>query len=82
MPTHPLTYWVPNQGGDTCIPEGYVLVLGPDNQNYIIPEFMVPALEHDFRAIRRKRDLRASSAPGTVSYSSGNTPVCPPAWNI
>lgn len=26
------------------IPEGYVLVTGPDDQTYVMPEFCVPAL--------------------------------------
>ena len=32
----------------TWIPEGYVLVTGPDEQPYVVPEFCVPALHHIF----------------------------------
>jgi hypothetical protein len=37
------------------IPEGFVLLVGPNNENYILPEFMVPALDQDFHSNKKKK---------------------------
>lgn len=52
---------------DSWIPEGYVLVVGPNNKNYIVPDFILPALKQDYLAAARKEEIMAFSAPGTVS---------------
>ena len=49
-------------------PDGYVTVMGPDDQRYLVPEFMVPALHQTFEGYRKKRDLEVFSAAGAVSY--------------
>jgi hypothetical protein len=38
------------------IPEGFVLLVGPNNENYILPEFMVPALDQDFHSNKKKKN--------------------------
>jgi hypothetical protein len=52
------------------IPEGFVLLVGPNNENYILPEFMVPALDQDFHSNKKKKKLRAYESSGTVSLYS------------
>jgi hypothetical protein len=64
----PSTIWVPKLTSKSWIPEGYILMTGPDNEQYIAPEFMVPVLEQDYNAKGKKKELRASGAPGTVSH--------------
>jgi hypothetical protein len=63
----PSTFWVPKSTSNSWIPEGYVLMTGPDNQDYIVPEFMVPVLDQDFNAKEKKKELGVSGALGTVS---------------
>jgi hypothetical protein len=49
------------------IPEGYVLLSGPDGKNYIVPDFFVHALDHNLDSYRKKEDLKIERAAGTVS---------------
>lgn len=53
----------------SSIPEGYVVTTGPDNHEYVVPEFMVPALHHLFDGHRKKIDLDTFSRAGAVSTS-------------
>jgi hypothetical protein len=66
----PLTIWVPKNTVESWIPDGFVLLTGPDNEKYIAPEFMVPVLDQEYNAKEKKRNLRASSAQGSVSTHS------------
>jgi hypothetical protein len=54
------------------IPEGYVLVTGPDEQPYVVPEFCVPALHHIFDGYRKKDQLQVVKASGSVSSNTGS----------
>ena len=54
------------------IPEGYVLVTGPDEQPYVVPEFCVPALHHIFDGYRKKDQLQVFKASGSVSNNTGS----------
>jgi len=56
-----------NEGDHSWIPEGYVTVAGPDGNNYIVPEFMVPTLHQSFEGYRKKVDLGVNTAAGSVS---------------
>lgn len=60
------TVWVPIHG-ESWIPDGFVLVMGPDEKRYILPEFMLPDRDQTFNARKRAQELMASSAAGTVS---------------
>jgi hypothetical protein len=51
----------------TPIPEGYVVVTGPDDNQYVVPDFMVPALHQMFDGYRKKLDLDAFRQAGSVS---------------
>jgi len=52
------------------IPEGYVLVSGPDKEDFLVPDFMVPALHQVFDGYRKKKVLDAIKGAGNVSYNS------------
>jgi hypothetical protein len=56
-----------SQSKEPWIPQGYVEVIGPDDQHYILPEFMVPALHDIFGGHRLKEDLGVFKAAGSVS---------------
>lgn len=56
----------PNEKEDTWLPEGYVVVIGPDNKKYIMPDFMVPGLDQDYQSKEKKEELRVLTAKGTV----------------
>ena len=51
-----------------AIPEGYILIKGPDNQQYVIPQFMVPAFHQMFDGFRKRKDLKVYRAAGSVSH--------------
>ena len=61
------TVWVPIHDGDSWIPDGFVIVMGPDEKRYILPDFMLPDLDQSFNARKRAKELQANSAAGTVS---------------
>lgn len=63
----PSSLQISNKKDDSWIPEGYVLLLGPDDEKYVVPEFMVPALNQDYHSKNVKEDLKVSSSKGTVS---------------
>jgi hypothetical protein len=51
-----------------AIPEGYVLITtGPDQEQYVVPEFMVSSLHQTFDGYRKKLDLKAYGRAGCVS---------------
>lgn len=50
-----------------CIPDGFVMVLGPANERYIIPDFFKPALYQLLDSFREKQDLEIEKEEGTVS---------------
>src|ERR1700678_674784 len=49
-----------------CIPEGFVLLIGPDEEKYMGPEFLVALIDQDYYSKKKKKKL--SGAPGTVSF--------------
>jgi len=49
------------------IPEGFTTGIGPDGQHYLVPEYMVPALDQAFVSYRKKTELGACNAPAAVS---------------
>jgi hypothetical protein len=61
------TIWVPIRDGESWIPDGFVLVIGPDQKEYILPDFLLPDLDQSFNARQRAKDIKASSGAGTVS---------------
>jgi hypothetical protein len=49
------------------VPEGYVAVMGPDNIQYVVPEFFTPALQQTLDGLLEKEKLDIRKASGTVS---------------
>lgn len=50
------------------IPDGFVLLIGPDDEKYIVPEFLVDSLDQDYYTMKEKKKLSAHTAQGTVSF--------------
>jgi hypothetical protein len=49
------------------IPEGFVVIKGPDSRRYIVPEFMLPSMQQQFDGDQNKIDLEAFLHLGAVS---------------
>ncbi|KAF8954483.1 hypothetical protein BDZ97DRAFT_1864963, partial [Flammula alnicola] len=45
------------------IPDGFTIGTGPDGQQYLVPQYMVLALDHAFASYQSKADLGVSNAP-------------------
>jgi hypothetical protein len=60
-----------NESDTTWVPDGYVRLEGPGYKTYIVPEFMVPALDQDYHSNKKKDELKVVYAKGTVSLSFG-----------
>lgn len=54
-------------GAASWIPEGYVAIMGPDQQRYVVPDFCVPALHQTLDGYRKKDALQVFKATGSVS---------------
>jgi hypothetical protein len=50
----------------TAIPDGYVEVIGPSGQHFLVPQFFAPALQITMDGMKEKRDLNIEKAAGTV----------------
>jgi hypothetical protein len=51
------------------VPDGYTIGIGPNGQHYIVPQFMVTALDNAFESYRVKSDLKVANFQGEVSSS-------------
>ena len=60
--------FLPKKSTPSWIPEGYVLLVGPDDKKYLVLDFMVDSIDQDYHLIVKKKELKAYSAPGTVSH--------------
>ncbi|KAF8799625.1 hypothetical protein BYT27DRAFT_7120018 [Phlegmacium glaucopus] len=49
------------------IPEGFVTMVGPDDQRYLVPEFMVPGMHQLVQGNQKKKELNVAGASGSVS---------------
>ncbi|KAF8811434.1 hypothetical protein BYT27DRAFT_7089498 [Phlegmacium glaucopus] len=57
----------PLESNTARIPDGYLVIIGHNDQRYIVPEFMVPALHQMFEGYRKKDSLEVFTATGSVS---------------
>lgn len=57
------------ENDDPWVPEGFVCVVGPDEKPYMVPQFMLPAIFHEYHANKNREELNALGASGTVSYN-------------
>jgi hypothetical protein len=51
------------------LPDGFAIGIGPNNQQYLVPQYMVPALDQAFAAYQSKADLGVLNARPGVSFS-------------
>src|ERR1700761_4089029 len=49
------------------IPDGFTTRIGPDGQHYLVPQYMVPALDQAFESYQKKAELRVDNQPAGVS---------------
>jgi len=54
------------ESSSTWIPEGYVEVMGPDGQCYLVPGYCAPALQSCLDGFKEKKRLKIEKAAGTV----------------
>lgn len=52
---------------DTWVPEGYVVIIGPNKQRYVVPEFCAPTLQQQIDVEEKKKDKEVHKAAGAVS---------------
>ena len=67
MASNPSTSNISDQSDGPWIPRGYMQVNSPDNEQYILPEFMFLALQQECNAYMKRQDLGADQASGLVS---------------
>jgi hypothetical protein len=51
----------------TPVPDGFTTGVGSNNQQYLVPQYMVPALDQAFSAYQSKADLGVLNARPRVS---------------
>ena len=56
----------PNAATLTEIPEGFTLRVGPRDKEYLVPQYMIPALDQAFAAYHHKTDLNVLHAEPEV----------------
>ena len=49
------------------IPDGFTTGIGPDGQHYLVPQYMVPAMDQAFESYRKKAELHVDNQPAGVS---------------
>jgi hypothetical protein len=59
-----------NNSSSSSIPEGFVEVIGPNGQLYLVPRFYAPALNTTtaLDGLEEKKKLEIEKAAGTVSF--------------
>ena len=55
--------------GNDAIPEGFVIIMGPKGQQFLVPEFYVPAMRQTLDGIEEKNKLEIGKSDGTVRIS-------------
>jgi hypothetical protein len=61
----------------TWIPDDFVILVGPENEEYLVPEFMLPKLYLDYHSKEMKRDFGSWGAKGTVSVRISQSGIYP-----
>ena len=49
------------------IPDGFTTRIRPDSQHYLVPQYMVPALDQEFASYWKKAELHVDNQPAGVS---------------
>jgi len=59
------------------VPDGMTTRLGPNDQPFLVPQYMIPALDHAFASFRKKGDVGALEAKPLVSDGAAGTDAFP-----
>ena len=57
----------------TAVPDGFTMCLGPDDKECVLPQYLIPALDHAFASFRKKGDLQVLKAKPQVSLTAIST---------
>lgn len=51
----------------SAVPDGFTMGVGPDDQAFLVPQYLVPALDHEFDAYNSKAKFDILKAQPGVS---------------
>jgi hypothetical protein len=54
----------------TAVPDGFTMRSGPNDREFVVPQYLIPALDHAFASFRKKADLGALKANPQVSLGA------------
>jgi len=57
----------------TAVPDGFTTRLGPNDKEFVVPQYLIPALDQAFVSFRKKVDLEVLKAKPQVSHGSIGT---------
>ena len=57
----------------TAVPDGFTTRLGPNDKEFLVPQYLILALDQAFVTFRKKVDLEVLKAKPQVSYSAIST---------
>lgn len=57
----------------TAVPDGFTTRLGPNGEECVVPQYLIPALDHAFVAFRKKADLEVLKVKPQVSFGTIGT---------
>ena len=57
----------------TAVPDGFTMRLGPNGEECVVPQYLIPALDHAFIAFHKKADLEVLKAKPQVSFGTIGT---------
>ena len=49
------------------IPEGYTVLVGPDDYHYVVPQSFLPSLHHNLDSYEKKKEMEIGKHAGVVS---------------
>jgi len=57
----------------TAVPDGFTTRLGPNDKEFVVPQYLIPALDQAFVTFRKKVDLEVLKAKPQVSHGAIST---------
>jgi hypothetical protein len=63
------------------VPDGYALVVGPNGEHHIVPEYLIPATHQAFAGYRKRMELDVRNEQGGVSVHLRITSLATPAFD-
>jgi hypothetical protein len=62
------------------VPDGYALLVGPDGEHRIVPEYLIPATHQAFAGYRKRMELNVRNEQGGVRVHLPITSLPAPAF--